>query len=982
VVCRLAVLFAGLGLAQEPLQKALELLRQSKTAEARAILAGVPEKTAELEYQIARSHLLDFYQIEDPLKRRASLALAMDALGTAVKKDGNHIPSLRAKAVIHARAELLYYDPNLAYEMASRIAKLEPNSSAYILNLTEWMSGEVRFTHDSSHRVPHDPLLGLDRSIPLLERVLDSVVPYSPEESAAFFTLGKTLSRRGDFAKAIPYFQQLLRRTKDPGQIAETHREIGTCYYRTQNFIDAAASFYQALQWQPKNPVDQWMLKITLDQIPEAARPPMPKDVLFPATPVTKPSVFAFQDIAPALGVNRFDGNGTCAWGDYDGDGDLDLFLAGSGTFMAVYRNDGKKFTEVTAEVGLSHVPSGYSLNVIDYDNDGKLDLYVTLNGWSGPAKNKLFRNVGGKFEDVSAASGADDPGDGFVSVWGDLDNDGYLDLVIANGVLKDGSTPQVYRNTGAGKFVRVEAFKEPPQWGAIGAALGDYDKDGDLDILINGLNDAPNRLYRNDGIWKFTEVTRQAGVMQPPHNGFVCFFFDYNNDGWPDILTTSLAPWPAVVEGMTAGYSPRVPHQDSSRLFRNNGNGTFTDATMQAKLFYPMGTMGAGVADLDNDGYLDIYFGTGDPQLTRLEPNRFFRNNGDGTFSDQPQPLGVARPGNKGHGVTFLDFDNDGDLDVYAQLGGHYPGDHAYNALYENRSSTAGNHWLQLDLKGVRSNRFAVGTQVTVRSGQWQAYREVKGSEGFGATNPYRVHFGLGARPAIEMVEIRWPSGATQQLKNVKADRVVSVTEAAQASAAKARGVEFAKAGDYRMAEPLFKESCEAKEPDGCYFWGRALYAIDRHAESIEALRKAEGGWREYMGIGQAHEALNQPVEAEAAFVRAINLRSKDRATAKGELEPDLAYAVFLYRQGRIEASKKVLESANQKSVGVLYQLARAQFQTGELERAVASVEKLLVADPSHAAGHELASRIYYRLGKTDLGDRHAAAHGSATSK
>ena len=945
----------------DPLATARILLREGKTNEARTAIDQAKTDDAETWYQRSRAYLLDFYQIEDPIKRRNALALAMESLTAAISRDANHIPSLRAKAILHARAELLYYDPNLAYELAARVARLEPNSNAYLLNLTDWMSGEVRFTHESDHRVPHDPLLGLDRSIPLLERVIDSAMPYSAEESAGFFAMGKTLSRRGDFAKAIPHFLQALKRTQDVEQKVEVLREIGTAFYRSEKYFDASKYFYEALQWKRNNPIDQWMLKVSLDQIPEAARPALPRDVLFAQANEAPGPPMEFRDIAPALGVNRFDGNGTCSWGDFDNDGDQDLFLAGSGTFMAVYRNEGpgKKFTDVTAAVGLAGVPSGYSLNVIDYDNDGWLDLYITFNGWSGPMANRLYRNNGkGKFEDVTAKSGAGDAGDGFVSVWGDLDNDGYLDLVIANGVLKDGSTPQVYRNNGNGTFTLATPFKEPPQWGAIGVALGDYDKDGDLDILINGLNDAPNRLYRNDGNWHFTEVSQAVGIAQAPHNGFVCFFFDYDNDGWPDILTTSLAPWPVVVEGLRA--EPKSVHPDASRLFRNNGNGTFTDVTMKAGLHYPMGTMGAGIADLDNDGYLDIYFGTGDPQLTRLEPNRFFRNNGNGTFSDQTRAVGFARPGNKGHGVTFVDIDNDGDLDVYAQLGGHYPGDHAYNAFYENRKGNS-NHWLELDLTGTRSNRFAVGAVVTVKSGDWQAVREVKGSEGFGATNPYRVHFGLGARTRLDSVTVRWPSGAEQTLRNVDADRVIAMKEEFDIKASAAR---YAQAANYLAAEPLFREACMAKDPDACYFWTRTLYALDRHDEALGALALQPQSWRVLMAIGQSREALGQAAEAEAAYQKSIASRALDRAP-KGELEPEAAFGLFLYRQGRMEEAASTLSKAGPAG---RFNYARALFQLGRLDESLAILQPVLSRE-----GHELASRIYYRQGKTALGDQHA---------
>ncbi len=211
--------------------------------------------------------------------------------------------------------------------------------------------------------------------------------------------------------------------------------------------------------------------------------------------------------------------------------------------------------------------------------------------------------------------------------------------------------------------------------------------------------------------------------------------------------------------------------------MFRNNGNATFTDVTYTSKLYYPAGTMGAGVADLDNDGYVDIYLGTGDPQISRLEPNRFFRNNGDGTFADLTNYLNLARPGNKGHGVAFVDIDEDGDLDIFAQLGGHYPGDHAYNAFYRNLKGNR-NNWLEVDLRGVKSNRFAIGAQLTLKAAELLVYREVKGSEGFGATSPYRQHFGLGKQAKIDSLEIHWPSGVKQEFKRLDVNHIISVTE------------------------------------------------------------------------------------------------------------------------------------------------------------------------------------------------------------
>ncbi len=778
---------APLPAREGPLRKAQLLLREGRTEEARRELQRLIQagnQDAMTWYQLARSYLLDFYSGTDYSKRRTALNLAMEALGAALKRDPDHIPSLKAKAVIHARAELLYYDPNLAYELAARVARLEPNAYGFLLNLSDWMSGEVRFTRETGHRVPHDPLLGLDRSVSLLEQVIDGSMPYSNEELTALATMAKTLVRRGNFRESLLYFRQALERTKEPVLVHELMREMGAAYYRMGDFGEAARLFYQALQVNNNN-VDQWLLKVAMDQIP-GEPPPIPKQFLFPARPLLPPAgqapLLEFEDIAPRLGIDRYDGNGTAAWADFDGDGDLDLFESGSGEFIRLYRNTGGSFADATREAGLEAVPSGYSLNLVDSDNDGRPDLYISLNGWSGPMKNRLFRNLGGRFEDVTEQSGAGDPGNGFVSLWADFDNDGWLDLAIANGVLKDGSVPQIYRNNGDGTFTnmtREAGIDEPPEYGAIGIALGDYDRDGRVDILINGLDPAPNRLYKNLGGWKFRDVAREAGLVQPPHNGFVCFLFDYNNDGWPDALTTSLASWESVVSALRLDYAvPKTRvHPDSSRLFRDNGNGTFTDVTFEAGLHFPVGVMGAGVADLDNDGFPDLYLGVGDPQMSRLEPNRFFRNNGNGTFSDLTDFVKFQRPGNKGHGVAFVDWEDDGDLDIYAQLGGHYPGDFARNAFYRNLKANR-NNWLQVDLKSTASNRDAVGAQLTLRSGNLLVYREVKGGEGFGATSQKRQHFGIGPRKTVDSLEIRWPSGTVQKIEALDAGQIIEVEE------------------------------------------------------------------------------------------------------------------------------------------------------------------------------------------------------------
>jgi hypothetical protein len=261
-----------------------------------------------------------------------------------------------------------------------------------------------------------------------------------------------------------------------------------------------------------------------------------------------------------------------------------------------------------------------------------------------------------------------------------------------------------------------------------------------------------------------------------------MAFFLDYDNDAYPDILKTNLAQWGSVLTALSDGFfsqsesARELANHDMPRLYRNNRNGTFTDVSERAGLVHPIGVMGANVADLDNDGFLDLYFGTGDPQVERLEPDRFYRNNGDGTFTDLTFATGLGNTG-KGHGVTFVDFDHDGDLEIYAPVGGFVHGDAWPNAFYLNRQTT-GNHWLHVDLEGTRSNLGAIDAKLILRAGDLKLLREVKNGEGFGSSNSPTVEFGLGKYDVVESLEILWPSGETQLFTDLPVDKRIHVVE------------------------------------------------------------------------------------------------------------------------------------------------------------------------------------------------------------
>jgi hypothetical protein len=399
---------------------------------------------------------------------------------------------------------------------------------------------------------------------------------------------------------------------------------------------------------------------------------------------------------------------------------------------------------------------------------------------------NSLYRNNGdGTFVDVTEQAGVGNLGSSFVCTWSDVDRDGDVDLMVANGITGGGDTNALYRNNGDGTFtdVTVQAgLAVPAGTRTIGLAFGDYDLDGWPDLFVSGFG-TRNRLYRNKGDGTFAEIAAQAGVAGEDEisTGYVAFFLDYDNDLDLDILKTNLAPWSHVLAGLSDRFDALTAEQRRPtlrfcpKLYRNEGDGTFTEVGEQAGFVLPIGIMGAGVADLDNDGYLDAYFGTGDPALERMEPDRFWHNNGDGTFTDVTFAAGLGNIG-KGHGVTFADVDGDGDLEIYAPEGGFVHGDAWPNALYLNRQKS-GNHWLHIDLEGRESNRDALDTKLIVRAGDLRILREVHNGEGFGSSNTPTVEVGIGQAREIDLLEVRWPSGRIQTFDDVPIDgRIVLI--------------------------------------------------------------------------------------------------------------------------------------------------------------------------------------------------------------
>ncbi len=536
----------------------------------------------------------------------------------------------------------------------------------------------------------------------------------------------------------------------------------------------------------------RWLLNLaymTLGEYPDRVPPQWRID---PKTFESDYDIRRFPDVAGSLGLALDDLAGGVVLDDFDRDGFLDVMAS---TWRATgqlrfFRNNGDgTFAERTAESGLLGLVGGLNLIHADYNNDGFLDVLVLRGAWLGALgkiPNSLLRNNGdGTFTDVTEAAGLLSFHPTQTGAWFDFDSDGDLDLFIGNESTGPNDThpAELYRNNGDGTFTECAAASDIAVTGYIKAVVSaDYNNDGRPDLYLSN-RDGPNILLRNDGPgstpaapWRFTNVAREAGVTEP-FQSFSCWFWDYDNDGWLDLMVNGYGIQDA---GDVAADYLGLPHAgERARLFRNNRDGTFADVTKSVGLYQVLHTMGCNFGDLDNDGWLDFYVGTGDPDFTTLLPNRMFRSDGGKRFQDVTTSGGFGQL-QKGHAVAFGDIDNDGDQDVYSDVGGAVSGDNYRNQLFANPGH--GNRWLKLQLEGVRSNRDALGARLKLvldtPDGERVLHRVVSTGGSFGSS-PLRQEIGLGHATAIKRVEILWPTtGETQLLTGLEPDRAYRIRE------------------------------------------------------------------------------------------------------------------------------------------------------------------------------------------------------------
>ena len=475
------------------------------------------------------------------------------------------------------------------------------------------------------------------------------------------------------------------------------------------------------------------------------------------------PSVgLTFTDVSEAAGIFEYNISWASAWGDYDRDGYIDIMTVGHlGGICQLWHNNGDgTFTDVTAAAGmLTDDGDAHGPCWADLDNDGKLDLYVakgTLKEDKPINYNDLWRNNGdGTFTDIGDASGVTGIGcfnRGANAV--DYDNDGDLDLFLPSFFKHESGGPNLlYRNDGDFQFIDVATEAGIGREGIDNwaAAWNDYDLDGLIDFFIttgpdNGVTSS-SALYRNRGDGTFEDVTSAAGLNIPSGYSNSAAWGDFNNDGYPDLY---------------------VMLDSAGILYRNDGDESFTDITAESGAINTSRGLAASWGDYDNNGYLDLYVVNG-----TTAPNRLFRNNGNGTFSDVAASVGVtAKEGGGGSDGTFIDYNNDGFLDLFVCNGAFDAGPYL---LFKNDGNR--NHWLEIKLIGRASNRDGVGARITLSAGSQTQYRQYIGQHGL-AQDHIPVHFGLRGATTVDSIVIEWPGGIRQKLNHIAANQSIAVSE------------------------------------------------------------------------------------------------------------------------------------------------------------------------------------------------------------
>jgi hypothetical protein len=457
-------------------------------------------------------------------------------------------------------------------------------------------------------------------------------------------------------------------------------------------------------------------------------------------------SQVTFTDVAPSLGLNDPGNAQGCVFVDVNNDGYLDIFLDNNNSSNKLWiNNGGTSFTESGAAWGVNYIGPGRGVSAADFDNDGNVDIMI--GNYNAPLK--LYKNTGSSFTDYTSTAGINFTTWGGTINWLDYNNDGKADVILGN----DGVPYHynyLFRNDNLTSFTNV-AYSAgiTDSTSTLTIASADYDNDGDLDIFCGTQttgSPGTDFLYRNIGNGTFTDVTSSSGLIVYSYS-WGADWNDFDNDGNMDIyIANSNGP---------------------NQLFRNNGNGTFTDVSVQYGVADPTSSFSCGWADYDNDGDLDIYVANASSGVDKL-----YRNDGS-IFTNVADSVGTNDTRHSS-AISWGDFNNDGFMDVYLNNNG------SENRLYKNNAGNS-NKWVIIKLQGTNSNRSAIGARVKVKAGSLSMIREVSGGSGGKGQNSLPVEFGLGSASTIDSIIVRWPSGLVQGFAGIAPSVIYSLTEGGQ---------------------------------------------------------------------------------------------------------------------------------------------------------------------------------------------------------
>jgi hypothetical protein len=532
--------------------------------------------------------------------------------------------------------------------------------------------------------------------------------------------------------------------------------------------------FQEILSQYPNDYQSKWLLNIaymTLGKYPSEVPPKHYIDIS--AMDNENQLIKPFANVATDLGVDVNGLSGGAIIEDFNNDGFQDIFCSSYGLFdqCRLFVADGNGgYVDKTSSAMLTGLKGGLNTKQADFNNDGFIDILILRGAWldkGGEWPNSLLKNNGdGTFSDITFAAGMVSFRPTETATWGDVNGDGLLDVFIANENNATNSYPcELFINNGNETF--TDKSKE---WGVDGnfgyakaALFCDINKDGNLDLYISSIR-GKNHLFVHRGFKPnskeviFEDIAEKVGI-EKPFMSFPAMIFDYDHDGWDDILVTSfpldnLSNVGGEVGAEMLGINTGI---EKAKLYKNLGNEKFKDVTKEMGLDKMIFAMGFNFGDFNNDGYLDVYAGTGAFEFNSLVPNRAFLNQQGKYFAEVTSQSGLGHL-QKGHGISFGDLDNDGDQDIYTTLGGAVEGDNAHNALFVNTNH--GNNWITLKLQGKTTPRDGQNSRVMITTAGPQgskSFHHTTGSGGSFGANSLQLEAGLGNQTTISSVEIWW---------------------------------------------------------------------------------------------------------------------------------------------------------------------------------------------------------------------------------